>query len=71
MTRGDRERWLDAAVTLAADPSARVPCPACGLEMLRFEAGPAPGRPDDAGAGVERDLVCGFCGEGLGLGRAG
>jgi len=45
-----------AALTLDADPSARVECPDCGMEMLRFEEGPGPsGDP-------QRHLRCGFCG---------
>lgn len=59
MSGDDAEAWLHAIVTLDADPSARVECPACGMESLRFDAVPV--APGDT-RGTTRVLRCGFCG---------
>lgn len=71
MSRDGADRWLHAIVILDADPSARVECPACGMESLRFESRPV--RTDAARptSGPARVLRCGFCGREAPAGLAG
>jgi hypothetical protein len=61
VSRDDAEAWLHAIVTLDADPSARVECPACGMESLRFDDVPVSVAPPGARE-TARVLRCGFCG---------
>jgi uncharacterized C2H2 Zn-finger protein len=54
----ETQRWIQAAKTLADDPSAKVPCPRCSAESLQVEDVPNPADPEV----MERILRCPRCG---------
>lgn len=53
-----RQRWIDAALILGSDPSAKVACPACGDGLLTVED-----RPTSSDYYPDRVLRCDKCSE--------